>query len=692
MTTMSEETAFEPGDLFVSPDGNDQWLGNMPTRGDGEKDGPVATVAAAQRLVRTRKRQAMLQGPITVWIAGGCYALEAPLVFGPEDSAPVCYRSLPGQQAVLHGGRVLDAWTTTTVNGVSCWVTDVPETASGEWDFRQLFVNGQRAVRARLPKEGFFRMASAPAVERNGKAFHFQPAEGDVSRDWRNLEQVELISLTYWIDQHTHIESIDPDTGTVTVKDPFTHSLNDDVNAGAFARYYLENVFEALREPGDWYLDRTEGKVYYVPRQGEEPGNTEAIAPRLEQLVRFEGQPEAGAFVEFVRFEDVTFRYTLAGHFPTPGPPDEQAASLVPGALYMEGARHCALENCRIENVGGYAIEIESGSTHVRVVGNEIAACGGGGVKLNGCELDGPTCRRNSHHRVTDNHIHDCGCIFRSGVGVFCRDSSNNIIAHNHIHHLCYSGISVGWHWTFEQTATERNWIEKNHIHHLGNGLLNDMGGVYLLSRQPGTVVRGNLIHDVWAANYGGWCIYPDEGASYIVIEDNICHSTSAEAFCQHIGWENIVRNNVFAFGKQGCVIQHNGWSQDHKSFVMEGNILVTDGAPVVVGGYWGFFHLRSIISDRNVMWDIGGKPLVFQEVDHRYVPIKSFTMDEWRKDFGNDLCSVVADPKFRDMENGDYRLLPDSPALALGFRPIDMSDVGPRPRGERDKGPNVKR
>jgi len=686
---MGTDATFEPHDIFVGPDGNDAWLGNAPAKGEGEKDGPVATPSAAQELIRTRKSQALLHGPVTVWLAGGDYALEEPFVFGPDDSAPVCYRSMPGQQAVLHGGRVLTGWKTESVNGRPCWTVDLPEVAAGKWTFRQLFVNGERATRARLPKEGFYRIASARIGERNEKVFSFQAAEGDLSPGWRNPQQIEVVVLSYWIDQHSLIESIDPDTCTVNVKDPFVHSLADDVNKGSFARYCLENVFEALQEPGEWYLDHEQGKVYYLPREGEEPDSAVVIAPCIEQLVRVEGKPEDAGTVDFVRFEDLTFRYTLARHFAVPGPPDEQAASLVPGAIYMEGARHCAIENCRIELVGGYAIELESGSKHIRVVGNEIAGCGAGGVKLNGCEVDGPECRRNSHQRVTDNHIHDCGHIFRSGVGVFCRDSSDNIIAHNHIHDLYYTGISVGWHWTFEQTASQRNWIEKNHIHHIGNGLLNDMGGIYLLSRQPGTVVKGNLVHDVWAKNYGGWAIYPDEGASYIVIEDNVCYNVSAEPFCQHYGWELVLRNNIFAFGKQGCLIQHNGWSEDHKSLVLEGNILVTDGSPVIVGGYWGFFHLRAIISDRNVMWDVGDKPLRFEEVDGNYKPTKTFTLDEWRDQFGHDRCSVVADPKFRDMANGDYTLAPDSPAFALGFRPIDMSDVGPRPEGKRDVGPH---
>lgn len=114
-----------------------------------------------------------------------------------------------------------------------------------------------------------------------------------------------------------------------------------------------------------------------------------------------------------------------------------------------------------------------------------------------------------------------------------------NVIAHNEIADLNYTGISCGWVWGYENSITRENLIEKNHIHDIGNGVLSDMGGIYLLGKQQGTIVRCNLIHDVYSRHYGGWALYADEGASAVVFEQNICYNTNSNAFHQHYGCGN---------------------------------------------------------------------------------------------------------------------------------------------------------
>lgn len=401
-------------------------------------------------------------------------------------------------------------------------------------------------------------------------------------------------------------------------------------NSGVFENFVMESVvivegatFQVTTRPRSYVLEAA------IPLKalGFKPENEMAIRGDFGVT---HGDRGGNAFVEFLRFQDLTFSHSAVELYEYELQENIQGVARMPGALYAEGARHCAFEDCLFTGLGAYALDLEAGCCHNRVVGNTICDIAAGGIKLDGSELEGEPCRRNSHNRITDNHIHD-----------------------------------------------------------IGRGMLSDMGAVYLLSMQPGTVVKGNLIHDVNCYNYGGWAVYPDEGASYIVIEDNICYDVSSQPFQQHIGWENQVRNNIFAFGKQGCVLLQNGWSSDHKSYVLQDNILVTDGAPVTSGGYWGFFHLDSIISDRNVIWDAGGKDLVFREIRSDYTPVKDYTLEEWRNDFKHDLCSIVADPKFKDLENRNFELEDDSPAWKIGFRKIDMSDVGPRPKGERDDGPH---
>jgi hypothetical protein len=211
------------------------------------------------------------------------------------------------------------------------------------------------------------------------------------------------------------------------------------------------------------------------------------------------------------------------------------------------------------------------------------------------------------------------------------------------------------------------------------------MGGIYTLGVQPGTVLRGNVIHDIEKCNYGGWCIYLDEGSSHILVENNVCYNASTQAFNQHYGRENIVRNNVLAFGEQTQVSL--GRAEDHNSFTLERNILIGKGQPAFScdprrqQGRLGFK------SDLNLFWDLQGEVRVAITGDYdqeaQWQVLRAFTMEEWMAR-GNDRHSLVADPRCQDLLANDFTLQEDSPAVGLGFEAIDASDVGPRPRERR--------
>jgi hypothetical protein len=267
--------------------------------------------------------------------------------------------------------------------------------------------------------------------------------------------------------------------------------------------------------------------------------------------------------------------------------------------------------------------------------------------------------------------------VFHSGCGILARHTFGNTIAHNHIHHLYYSAISCGWVWGYGESVARDNRIEANHIHDLGQGWLSDMGGIYTLGVQPGTVLRGNHIHDIRAHNYGGWAIYPDEGSSHLVIENNVCYNAASNPFNQHYGRENVVRNNIWAFG--GNTQVNLGRHDGHVAFTLERNLLVTRDQPLFEGGYGADFRPGTILSDYNLFWSVTGAPPTFRRTRNETVDLAG-----WRA-LGYDRHSVVADPGFRDAANYDFTLAPDSPALALGFTPIDLNGVGPRPPEARD-------
>jgi hypothetical protein len=288
------------------------------------------------------------------------------------------------------------------------------------------------------------------------------------------------------------------------------------------------------------------------------------------------------------------------------------------------------------------------------------------------------------HNRITDCHIHRGGRVFCASVGIHAMHTYCNTFAHNEIDNLFYSGISVGWQWDYKANLTRDNTVAFNHIHHLGQGMLSDMGGVYTLGVQPGTVIRNNHIHDVYKLNYGAWCIYPDEGSSHILIENNVCHTTNGEIFHQHYGRDNIVRNNIFAFAEVALVAYSN-WVKPYNGYRMYKNIMLTKGEAFFLAGYNVKLDENGHETNMNLLWNYEGDEIRFAGKKSTCEGAnEGIDLERWQE-IGNDRHSVVIDPKCKDPENLDFALAEDSPALeAIGFTPIDMSRIGPRPAVDR--------
>jgi hypothetical protein len=706
-----------PDDLYVSPVGNDEWSGALPEPNADRSDGPLATLEAARNVVRKRKgivfskqpekHSAEIRGPFTVWLRGGRYPVDAPVVFDERDSAPVTYSAWPGESPVVSGGRRITGWKVTKVGDATAWVADLPEVADGRWAFRELYVEGERRRRPRYPREGLLPMESVPGLpetgvwQTGGGWTRFVARKGDFP-ELSRIEDVEVVYVHFWIEERSPLVSYNPDARLATMERPSRAPLYASGSRHTKARladYYLENVAEELKEPGQWYLDRRAGRLTYLPLPGEDPEKTEVLAPRTLQLVALAGNTDAGRFVEFLKFRDITFAHTDWRH-PDPsdgaafiGPTGDdrlfesrrhyrgrdaaagQAAADVPGVIFMEAARHCTFEGCTVRHGGWYGFQIADACRGIGLRHCTVTGMGAGGVKVGGASDLDPPHRRTGDHSVSDCDIGNCGLVFHSAVGVLAMNTFNTEIAHNHIHDLYYSGVSCGWVWGYRESVSRDNRIEKNHIHHIGKGLLSDMGGIYTLGVQPGTVIRGNLIHDIEKAHYGGWCIYTDEGSSHIVVEGNVCYRTNDTVFNQHYGRENQVRGNIFAFGGD-ALLSHSRLEPVHCSLRFERNLLLTDGAPVFRVGYQGALAWRNHCSDLNLIWDVGGKPPTFRgNAEEGTVDLAA-----WQA-LGHDRHSVFADPKLRDPRNDDFALAADSPAAEIGFVTPDLSDVGPRPR-----------
>ncbi len=247
-------------------------------------------------------------------------------------------------------------------------------------------------------------------------------------------------------------------------------------------------------------------------------------------------------------------------------------------------------------------------------------------------------------------------------VGIWIGHSADNTITHCDVADFFYTAVSVGWRWGYAESGAKRNTIEWNHLHHIGYRILSDMGGVYTLGPSEGTSVSHNVIHNVYATRYGGWGLYPDEGSTGIRFENNLVYDVRDGGFHQHYGKENLVRNNIFAFSEEGQIAVTR--AEPHLSFTFERNIVYWDTGRLL--GYGGWRAGSKVIMRNNLYWRAGGEPIDFI----------GKTFEQWQAD-GHDDGSIIADPKFVNPSERDFRLLPDSPAAKIGFVPFDFSRAG---------------
>ena len=691
--------------LFVSPEGNDGWSGTIAEPDEG--DGPFATIERARNAVRALKRKGRLTAPVRIVLRGGTYFLDRPLVLGPKDSGdvecPVTYAAHPGEMPILSGGRQIEDFREEKLKGRRVWVTEIPEVKRGEWYFHQLFVNGERRPRTRLPKRGIYRIKGLPdfppgtyekVVKRHGigaawkqqcRQDCFEYLKGHIRR-WRNLQDVEIIAPHQWCESHFHIAGVDTRKRAVTLDRLSKWSLHDDSSRRGtrYAVYWIENVFEALDTAGQWYLDRTKGRLYYLPKRGEKPGCAAVVAPQLEQLLRIVGTKNRK--VAHVHFKGITFSHT-EWNFPSDMAGSVDAAA-VPGAVFLTHAEHCSISHSVIEHVGTWGIQVAGGCMDNEACHNRIHDLGAGGVKVDsetvaegipkaGCD----TLRTN----ITDNSIAQGGRIFKTGHGILISNSPANRILHNHICDLFSEGICLTGLCGYGKNYGMGNVVEYNHIHHLRGDVLSDQSAIWTGGVVTGTRIRYNLIHDVACRVYGAQGIFLDSASSFVLVEKNIVYRCQGYPLHHLRGRENEVVNNIFAFGRE-CQIQRTVM-EPHCSFTARRNIVYYAEGDLL-GGKWlaspdelttyPDAWSRKLDADKATVTHCKFDNNVYFETSGRPVTFAGKTLEEWQAQ-GNDKGSLIADPLFVDPDNGDFALHPDSPAFKLGFEPIDLSEAGPR-------------
>jgi parallel beta-helix repeat protein len=676
-------------EVHVAPEGDDT--------NDGSRAKPVASLIGARDAVR-RLRAADKAGPVRVVVADGTYRVAESLALTPADGgtaeAPVRYEAAPGAKPVFSGGRKISGFQP-GVNGL--WVADVPGVASGQWYFEQLWVDGHRARRAMSPNtnwEEIARLPSPPGSRQRARnpdidPFFFEEVvETDLAggrfRQTSTVSQEVMSLLTplspaeladvqlsvshSWSNTRRFISAIDAGSRTITTEGgqvlrPWL--LWKDLAWDSRGYFHLENLLSALDEPGEWFLAR-DGKLYYKPRAGEDPAAMEFVAPVNSQFLQIQGDPAGNRFVEHVHFKGLAFHH---GQWLTPagGYGPGHAASRLDATVMLDGARHVLFQDCEIAHVGLYGLWFRKGCSHIRVERCLFRDLGAGGVRIGEWEIRSDAAEHTRHITLDNNIIQSGGRIIAEGVGVWIGQSYDNAVTHNDISDFYYSAVSVGWPVGFRPSLMRRNNISYNHLHHLGQRRMSDLAGVYTLGISDGTVVSHNVIHDIYCWGYGGWGLYADEGSTNIRFENNLVYNVTDGGFHQHFGRYNTVRNNILAFSQQEQVRGPNQEKAgDHLSFTFERNIV--------------YFN-QGVLFGRNHQWgadvQVDLKNNIYWRTDGKDLGFAGKSLDQWQAIGRDKEGSIIADPKFVDPENHDFRFASDTAIRQTGFKPFDYSQAG---------------
>ena len=573
-------------EIWISPKGSDF--------NDGTRQSPKATLTSALRQAREWRRTEdnRIQGGITIYMEGGTYAFHEPVFIRPEDSgtkeSPTIIRSVDDEKVILSGGISINGWK----KQGKVWVADVPAFNGRPLDFRQLWVNGKKAVRAR-DVEDFEKMNRICSVDEKNEILYVPAVSIRRLIDNKgNLKAkyAEMVLHQMWCVANLRIRSVEVqgDSAAIRFHQPesriqFEHlwprpMVTTDGHNSAF---YLTNARELQDVPGEWYHDMDARKVYYYPREGEKMQEAEVIVPAVETLVQVEGTLDRP--VCHIRFEKITFSYTTwmrpseKGHVPlqagmylTDGyridpkmqrnylnhPLDNQGWLGRPAAaVRVVAARQIDFERCRFEHLGSTGLDYEEAVQGGVVCGCLFRDIAGNGLLVGSFspaahETHLPYDPADRREVCTQQHINNCyfteignedwGCLAIAAGYV-----GDVNIEHNEISEVPYSGISLGWGWTQTVNCMRNNRVHANLIHHYAKHMY-DVAGIYTLGSQPKSYVTENCVHSIYKPGYvhdpNHWFyLYTDEGSSFITVRDNW---TEGEKYLQNANgpgnvWEN---------------------------------------------------------------------------------------------------------------------------------------------------------
>ncbi len=668
--TKSEKVQRDYGKF--EPKANDIFVAEAAENGDGTEKSPFNNIFSAKEKAKELRASGLTE-KITVWIAGGNYFLKDTLVFDETDAENAVYRAMPGEQVDFTGAVAIDNWVEDIQNGVRVFAADIPE----GMQFDAVTKNGIALPKTRYPEAGYLTVETADHSDAlwNEENKPWIYCLGDTAfigngsynpESIKNVENVVVRVLHKWVNDIHYLKAYDKEANKYYTAEPFSMTVEKG------DRYYFENIFEELDSPGEWYFDKADGKLYYVPRDGDTTENTVINACVNDKLILMSDVNN----IEFagITFCDTNFSYPENASWNAEyGIKFPQAEYDTEATVEITKADNINFINCNFYNIGNSALKFNTLVKNSTVKGCHFKNIGGSGVYIHGFNaVEEELITENIS--VVDNKIESYGRNWQSAIGVFQTHARNCTIQNNEICDGYYTAISVGWVWGYAYSVTGGNIIKDNLIYNIGQGWLSDMGGIYTLGEQTGTVISGNVIHDVAAdpneGGYGGWGLYFDEGSSNIVAENNLIYSCGSQSFHQHYGKDNLLRNNIFALSEDGQIRCTK--NEDHNEFYLTGNIILTDNSLAYVFSDEGKFT-----DNNNLYWDLKNGKYVMSSVNEGK-SFENIMYDSMAKQMGYHQNAVYENPQFRDPANGDFLIADDNEAIKkIGFTPWDYNRAG---------------
>ncbi|WP_229676754.1 L-rhamnose mutarotase [Pedobacter psychrotolerans] len=577
-------------DIYVAINGADTNLGT--------KEKPLATLHSAIKKARELRRlkDPSIKDGIKIIMGKGVYRLDEPIMLRPEDSgtkdSPTEIIALQGEKAILSGGVKIKGWNKLNkiVPGLpkaslgKVWVADLPDFGGRDLQFRQLWVNDHKAIRAKnYNGEKMGRILSWDKKNQTCKI----PIPKNI--DLVNIKGMEMLIHQWWAIANLRVKSVKVvgNTAELSFMQPESRIQSEHPWPAPWisektgnSAFYLSNAIQFLDEPGEWFEDLQNHKLYYWPLASENILKADVVAPAFENLVKIEGTIDHP--VSYVSFKNISFQHSTwlrpsqKGHVPhqagmymldayklkTPGTSDKAAlenqawVGRPVAAIEVNYANNTSFESCRFEHLASTGLDFKKGTSDNKIAGNLFKDIGGAAILIGTFSDEAtevhlpynPFDKReiSTDDRIENNLITDVTNEDWGAVGIGAGYVRGIKIIHNEISDVSYSGISMGWGWTKSQNAMKNNTISANSIHHYGKHLY-DVAGIYTLSAQPESVINENVIDSIYKAPYAHlpdhwFYLYTDEGSSHFTIKDNW---TPTEKYLQNAnGPDNLWENN----------------------------------------------------------------------------------------------------------------------------------------------------